>query len=140
MTTTPHAMHPLAPDHLPRFITAPGETDTMMVNVGVVLVVVILLLGVLYLTLHALPDRMAHSRNSTQFQLIGVLTLLALFTHNNIFWFLAVVLAVVQIPDFMTPLTSIARSLEKATGRDVVAEAQAQAETDAQATERAPHV
>ncbi|WP_193142465.1 MULTISPECIES: hypothetical protein [unclassified Meridianimarinicoccus] len=110
-------IHPLAPEHLPRFITAPGQTDQMLVNVGIFLVVAILLLGVLYLYLHSLPDRMAHSSNSAQFQLIGVMTLLALFTHNNIFWVGALLLVFLDIPDFMTPLRSIAASLEKATGR-----------------------
>ncbi|QIE41885.1 hypothetical protein [Meridianimarinicoccus aquatilis] len=117
MATSTQPMHPLAPEHLPRFITAPGETDQMMVNVGIFLVGIILIIGVLYLTLHALPERMAHKRNSVQFQLIGILALLALFTHNNIFWLLALVIAVVEVPDFMTPLNSIARSLEKATWR-----------------------
>lgn len=118
MATITQPMHPLAPEHLPRFITAPGETDQMMVNVAIFLVIIILVIGVFYLTLHALPERMAHKRNSVQFQLIGILALLALFTHNNIFWLLALVIAVVEVPDFMTPLQSIAKSLEKATGRE----------------------
>jgi hypothetical protein len=129
MDSTAHGIHPMAPDHLPGFITAPGQTDTMMVNVAIFLVVIVLLIGVLYLTLHALPERMAHKRNSTQFQLIGILALLALFTHNNLFWLLALVIAVVEIPDFMSPLNSIARSLEKATGREaeVLADAEKRA-------------
>lgn len=32
-------------------------------------------------------------------------------THNNIFWVAALVLAVVELPDFLTPLKSIAKSL-----------------------------
>ncbi|PWR03736.1 hypothetical protein DKT77_05225 [Meridianimarinicoccus roseus] len=133
MDSTAHGIHPMAPDHLPGFITAPGQTDTMMVNVAIFLVVIVLLIGVLYLTLHALPERMAHKRNSTQFQLIGILALLALFTHNNLFWLLALVIAVVEIPDFMSPLNSIARSLEKATGREaeVLADAEKRAAAEA---------
>jgi hypothetical protein len=43
------------------------------------------------------------------------LALLALFTHNNVFWVAALLLAVVRWPDFSTPLNSIADSLEKLT-------------------------
>lgn len=111
-------MHPMAPAHLPYFVTAPGETDSMLMHVAIFLVVAILLLGVLYLYLHSLPDRIAHGSNSTQFQLVGVLTLLALFTHNNIFWVAALLLVFIKFPDFITPLRSIAASLEKATQRD----------------------
>ncbi|MEV8466456.1 hypothetical protein AB0T83_06625 [Fluviibacterium sp. DFM31] len=118
MTQPSLPMHPMAPEHLPAFVTPPGASDTLMIGVGVFLVVAILLLGVLYLYLHSLPDRMAHHSNSAQFQLIGVMTLLALFTHNNVFWIAALLLVFVDIPDFMTPLRSIAASLEKATGRE----------------------
>ena len=31
-------LHPVAPHHLPSFIAAPGETDTLMIVVGVILV------------------------------------------------------------------------------------------------------
>lgn len=48
-----------------------------------------------------------------QFQLVGVLALLALFTHNNLFWVFALVLALIPIPDFWTPLSSMAESLAK---------------------------
>jgi hypothetical protein len=111
----------MAPDYLPFFITGPDATDQMMVTVGVFLLGGILLFGVLYLVLHSLPERMAHSKQATQFQLISILVLLALFTHQNIFWLAALILVVLDFPDVMTPLNSIARSLEKATGRDAVA-------------------
>jgi hypothetical protein len=48
-----------------------------------------------------------------QLQIITVLGLLALFTHDNIFWIAALLLAVVRLPDFMTPIKSIAKSLEQ---------------------------
>jgi hypothetical protein len=44
--------------------------------------------------------------------IIMVLALLALFTHNNIFWVAALLLSAIRLPDFTTPLKSIARSLE----------------------------
>lgn len=122
------SMHPLAPEHLPFFITGPGQTDTMLVSVGLFIVGMVLLVGVFYLHLHSLPDRLAHKANSTQLQVVGILTLLALFTHNNIFWVAALLLVAIQFPDFITPLNSIARSLEKATSEKP------------EPTERADHV
>jgi len=53
-------LHPLAPHHLPAFITAPGETDVWMVVMGVFLIVAVLAVGNFYLKLHSLPERMAH--------------------------------------------------------------------------------
>jgi hypothetical protein len=42
--------------------------------------------------------------------------LLALFTHNHAFWFGALVLAFIDLPDFGTPLRRIAGSLERIAG------------------------
>lgn len=117
-TDHPPGLHPMAPEHLPFFITPPGTTDMMLVNVAVFLVGLVLLGGVVYLALHSLPERMAHRRNAAQFQLIGILGLLGLLTHNGLFWLAALVLAVVEVPDVMGPLRSIARSLEKTSGRE----------------------
>lgn len=117
-TDHPPGLHPMAPEHLPFFITPPGTTDMMLVNVAVFLVGLVLLGGVVYLALHSLPERMAHKRNAAQFQLIGILGLLGLLTHNGLFWLAALVLAVVEVPDVMGPLRSIARSLEKTSGRE----------------------
>jgi len=44
-----------------------------------------------------------------------VLALLALFTHNNVFWVAALILALLKLPDFVTPLNSISESLKKLT-------------------------
>ena len=106
------AVHPLAADHLPPFIAAPGETDVLMVGLIGFLIAALLVIGNLYLRLHALPERLAHRHNKIQFELVAVLALLALFTHNNLFWVAALLLALVRIPDFWTPLASIARSQE----------------------------
>ena len=53
-------IHPVASDHLPSFINAPGETDVHMVVMGVILLLFVLMAGVLYFRLHALPERFAH--------------------------------------------------------------------------------
>jgi uncharacterized membrane protein YwzB len=111
-------IHPLAPDHLPRYFAAPDGSDYLFTAMVVLVVAVILLLGVVYFTLHSLPERMAHKSNATQFQLISILCILALFTHNNLFWVLALVLAAFRAPDFVTPLNSIAQSLQKISGKE----------------------
>jgi hypothetical protein len=48
---------------------------------------------------------------------VAVLALLALFTHINAFWVAALLLALVPIPDFWTPLATMAESLAKMAGR-----------------------
>ncbi len=106
--------HPLAAHHVPPFITPPGETDGLLVAMAVFLVVLILGLGVLYFRLHALPEQMSHGRhNKAQFEIVAVLALLALFTHNNLFWVAALILAMVPIPDFTTPLNAMVSELRR---------------------------
>jgi hypothetical protein len=81
---------------------------------AVFLVVLVLLLGVFYFKLHALPEQMSHGRhNKAQFEIVAVLALLALFTHNNLFWVAALILAMVPIPDFTTPLNAMVAELKR---------------------------
>lgn len=104
-------MNELAPHHLPSFITGPADTDVLFVLVVVTVIVGVLLVGTSYLWLHSLPERLAHGAQKTQFQMVAVLALIALFTHNNMFWIAALLLAIVKIPDFISPVKSIAASL-----------------------------
>jgi len=108
--------NPLAPHHLPPFITAPGETDTFMVVMGIFLLFAVLGVGLLFLRLHTLPERMAHKSQKLQFEIVAVLGLLALFTHQHIFWVAGLLLAVIDLPDFGTPLRRIAGSVETIAG------------------------
>lgn len=110
------SLHPAAPHHLPSFITAPGDTDILMVVVGIILLAAILFVGNIYLQIHSLPERMAHKSQKLQFEIVAVLCLLALFTHNHLFWVIALLLAMVDLPDFSTPLRSIAGSVQKMAG------------------------
>lgn len=110
--------HPMAPEQLPFYFAGPDGTDSLFTNMTFLTIAVIVLLGVFYFTLHSLPERMAHKRSTTQLQLISILCILALFTHNNIFWVAALVLAAFRPPDFATPLNSIAESLQKLVGRE----------------------
>lgn len=106
-------LHPQAPHHLPAFITAPGEMDYLMVAMGIFLIVAVLAVGNFYLKLHTLPERMAHKSQKLQFEIVAVLGLLALFTHVHLFWIAGLFLALIDLPDFGTPLRSIANSVEK---------------------------
>jgi hypothetical protein len=106
-------LNPAATDHLPFFITAPGEGDGLFNAMIVFLIVVVFSVGIFYLRLHALPEQLAHGASKVQIQLVGVLALLALFTHNHIFWIAALLIALVEFPNFSAPLASMARSLEK---------------------------
>src|SRR6478609_1957253 len=109
--------HPAAIEHLPIFITAPGNPDVLLNIMALLLVVMILLTGLLFFTLHTLPERLAHKSQKIQFEIVAVLGLLALFTHEHIFWVAGLLLAFVDLPDFATPIGRIATSLEHMAGR-----------------------
>ena len=103
---------------MPFFITAPGETDVLF-NITLWLVVAcIILTGVIFLTIHSLPERMAHKSKKILLDLIALLCLLALLTHEHLFWFAAIVLAFIDIPDFLTPVNRIANSVESLAGQE----------------------
>jgi hypothetical protein len=110
------SIHPAASHHMPSFITAPGETDVLMVVMVIILIVAVVGFGVLFLRLHTLPERIAHRGHKLQFEIVAVLGLLALFTHMHIFWVMGLLLALVDLPDFGTPLNRIAGSTEKMAG------------------------
>jgi hypothetical protein len=103
----------MAPHHLPFYVVKPGETDVLMIVMGIFLIAAVLGIGNLYLRLHSLPERMAHKSQKLQFEVVAVLGLLALFTHMHLFWIMALLLAMIDLPDFGTPLRSIAGSVEK---------------------------
>jgi hypothetical protein len=117
-------MNPAATDHLPIFITQPGATDSLLVGTAIFLLVFIIAIGLVYWRLHALPEQLAHRGEKIQYQFVAVLGLLALFTHNHAFWFAGLLLAFVKLPDFTTPLTTMARSLSKMAGLPDPVEAQ----------------
>jgi hypothetical protein len=111
------ATHPAAPHHLPGFITEPGSTDVVMMGTGIFLLVVVIGFGILFLRLHSLPERIAHKGHKIQFEIVAILCLIALFTHMHIFWIVALLLAVVELPDFTGLLGRMANALEKMAGR-----------------------
>jgi hypothetical protein len=127
------SVHPAAPHHLPGFITPPGETDVLMVAMAVFLAAAVLAVGILFLRLHTLPERIAHKGHKLQFEIVAVLGLLALFTHVHLFWVAGLLLALIEIPDFGGSLSRMARSLERLAGLEPgerIAEARNEVVTD----------
>ena len=112
-------IHPLAPHSLPPFVGAADGSDPLFSAIIFMVILAVLGVGVFYLKLHAIPEQLAHKHGNTQSQLIMVLALLALFTHNNIFWVAALILALLKLPDFLTPINSISESLKKLTPEEI---------------------
>jgi hypothetical protein len=110
------SLHPAASQHLPSFITAPGETDVLMTFTSIVMLLAVLGFGVLFFRLHTLPERIAHKSQKVQFEIVAVLGLLALFTHVHLFWVAGLLLAFIDFPDFGGALGRIAGSVEKIAG------------------------
>lgn len=106
----------MAPHYLPGFFPGADGSDPLFTAVVVILLIILLGAGVVYFKLHSIPEHMGERQNSTQLQLISILCVLALFTHNNAFWVLALLIAAIKIPDFLAPLKSIASSLAKLAG------------------------
>ena len=100
-------------EELPFFVTGPGQTDVLLGLVAMAIVLIVLGFGVLYFTIQAWPDRLAKGAGKVQLQIVGLLGLVSLITLNNAFWIAALLLAAVRIPDFMTPLREMSRSLAK---------------------------
>lgn len=106
-------LHHMAHGHVPGYLPGADGSDPLFAVMAVFTIVLIMGIGALYFTLHALPEKMAHTDNHMQFQLIGILSVMALFTHNNLFWVAAIVIAAFRMPDFLTPIQSIAGSLKR---------------------------
>ena len=125
-------LHPMAPHRLPFFITAPGQTDVLLVGTGIFLVAVLFWVGTLYWRLHSLPERIAHKSQKLQFEIVAILGLISLFTHNHLFWIAGLMLALIEFPDFGTPLNRIAGSVERiADNPPTTAAGETEPETDA---------
>jgi len=109
-------LNPAAPHDLPSFIAGPGESDVLMIVMTIFLILALFGVGLLFLRLHTLPERIAHKSTKLQFEIVAVLGLLALFTHIHAFWVAGLLLALIDLPDFGWPLRRIAGSAEKMAG------------------------
>jgi hypothetical protein len=106
-------LHPFASEDAPFYISAPGETDWLYIVCVIILVLAVLGFGLVFFRLHSLPELIAHKGKRVQYEVVAVLALISLFTHEHIFWIIALVLAFIDLPDFGTPLNRIAGSAEK---------------------------
>ena len=84
-------------EHLPFYITGPGESDILFTAVAVALVAIIIGFGALYFTIQAIPDRMVKGAGKAQMQVVGLLGLISLFTMNNIYWVAALLIVLLGI-------------------------------------------
>jgi hypothetical protein len=109
-------LNPAATEHLPAFITAPGQSDVLMVVMALILGLAVFGFGVFYWRLHSLPERIAHKGQKVQFEIVAILGLVSLFTHNHIFWIAGLLLAFIDIPNFAGFFGRIAGSVEKIAG------------------------
>ncbi|MBY0225096.1 MAG: hypothetical protein K2Q28_04760 [Hyphomicrobium sp.] len=107
-------LHPAASHHMPWFISGPHEGDPLYVITTLFVIAAVVGLGVLFFTLHSLPERLGHKK--MQFEVVAVLGLLSLFTHIHAFWVAGLLLAMIDLPDFVTPWKRMATSLEKLSG------------------------
>ena len=91
----------------------------MLYNITLVIVIAgIIGTGVIFLTIHSLPERMAHKSKKIQFDIVAVLGLLGLLSHEHAFWVAALLLAFIDLPDFLTPFKRIATSVETIAGQE----------------------
>jgi hypothetical protein len=109
--------NPIATEHLPFFITAPGQNDVLLHVAAWFVLLCVIGIGVIFFTIHSLPERMAHRTKKVQLDIVAVLCLLALFTNEHVFWFAALLLAFIDLPDFLTPVQRIARAVENISGQ-----------------------
>lgn len=89
---------------LPFWVTAPGESDTFMLVVGLSLILLLWGFGALYFTIQTLPDRMGAGFHKVQIQLVSVLGLISLFTLNNAFWIAGILIAAVPLHEIFPSL------------------------------------
>lgn len=106
--------HPLASHHLPWFTPSADGSDVLFTVATLSVIATIVILGVLFFTLHSLPERLGHKK--LQFEIVAVLGLLSLFTHVHLFWVAGLLLALIDLPDFTTPLKRMSAALEKLAG------------------------
>ena len=108
------AVNAAATNHLPWFLPGADGSDGLMTFAALTLLAAVMLLGVVFFTLHSLPERLGHKK--LQFEVVAVLGLLSLFTHIHLFWIAGLLLALIDLPDFATPMGRISRALEKIAG------------------------
>jgi hypothetical protein len=118
LSATPN---PIATHNLPFFITPPGQSDVLYNITLIFVIAMIVLTGVIFLTIHSLPERVAHRTKKIQLDIVALLCLVALLTNEHVLWLVALLLAYIEFPDFITPITRIARATEAIAGQETEA-------------------
>src|SRR3954452_3315720 len=104
--------HPAASPHLPSFAPGADGSDFLLSFMMVSLTLTVLGVGLLFFRIHTLPERMAHKSKKIQVELVAVLGLLSLFTHEHAFWVAGLLLAFIDLPDIGTPVRRAVHALE----------------------------
>lgn len=110
MNTT---MNSAAPSHLPFWLPGPDGSDPVLAGTGIALAAAVLAFGLLMLRIHMLPDHIADRGHKVQLEIVAVLGLLSMVSGIHGFWVAALLLALIDIPDFTGPLRRIAGSTER---------------------------
>ena len=100
--------HAASPTHLPWFITEPGQSDTLMVVTGLFLLLFTVTRGVLMFRLLYLPVNMVPQVQKAKYEIVATLCLLNIFAPGYLPWITALRVAMIDIPDFTSPLQRIA--------------------------------
>ncbi len=117
------ASHAFIKDPLPIFISGPDQTDILFSMVVILFIASLFGIGIFYLRIHSLPDKIAHAGGKIQLQIVSILCLISLFTHNHFYWIAALLLAFMEFPDFLSPIKSMARSLKKIANQELKTDA-----------------
>lgn len=108
----PQELHPASTPHLPFFTPLPDGSDFLLNVTAVTLTASVLAVGILFFRIHTLPERMAHKSKKIQVELIAVLGLLSLLSHEHLFWVAGLLLAFIDLPDIGAPFQRAVRALE----------------------------
>ena len=108
-------LHPMAPHHLPAFITAPGETDIWMVVMGIFLVLTVLAVGTSFAAAYVARTDGAQVAEIAVRDRRGAGAAGAVHPHPSVLG-RGLMLALIDLPDLGTPLRRIAGSVEKMAG------------------------
>jgi hypothetical protein len=84
-----------------------------MVFTAVFLVLFTVMMGVLMLRLLYLPSKMVPQEQKAKYEVVATLCLLAMFAPGNFLWIAALLVAMIDIPDFTPLLQRIAEAVRR---------------------------
>jgi hypothetical protein len=102
-----------APAHLPWFVTEPGQTDWLMIFMGVFLLAFTVGALRLMLWLLRLPATLVAPEQKAQYEVVSALCLLAMFAPGNFLWIAALLIAMMDFPDPTVVFNRIANAMRR---------------------------